>query len=168
MAESKIVKQESGLPDRNNIRSGIQNLEQEILSSNEAFVGDSKVCPLRHYFTDGIYTREIFIPAGTVLTGKIHKHEHPNFLMQGVVEVVTESGGRERLVGPSAMISPAGTKRALHAVTDLIWITVHSNPTNTQDLEKLEELIIATDYAEFEKFQNKQLPWYRKLLNLIK
>jgi len=50
------------------------------------------------------------------------------------------------------MMSPPGTKRALEAVTDLVWITVHHNPTNTQDLEELEKIVIADSYDDYEVF----------------
>jgi len=33
-----------------------------------------------------------------------------------------------------------------------VWTTVHLNPTNTQDLEELEEEIIAPTYEAYEKF----------------
>ena len=110
--------------------------------------------PLKHTFSDGIYVREIFIPAGSELTGKIHLHEHPNFLVQGVVRVATEFGV-ETLVAPVSIISKPGTKRALHAITDVRWITIHLNPTNTQDLEKLEKQIIAPSYEAYEKHKLK-------------
>lgn len=149
-----------------NIRNQIQNFESDLKKVKGVFVGDSDICPLKHSFSDGIYVREIFIPAKTVIVGKIHKHEHPNFLMSGEVDVVTEEGAA-RLKGPCSMISPAGTKRALHAITDLVWVTVHANPTNTQDMEKLEKIVIADSYEEYERFKNKKLPFYKKLLKLI-
>jgi len=36
--------------------------------------------PVTHYFSKGVYARELFIPADTVLTGKIHKYENLNIL----------------------------------------------------------------------------------------
>jgi hypothetical protein len=102
---------------------------------------------LTHRFAEGIYVREIRIPAGTVLTGKLHKHQHPNVLLHGEVLVVTEHGGREHLVAPLVMMSPPGTKRAVLALADTVWITIHANPDNTQDLAVLEDQIIAPDYA---------------------
>jgi hypothetical protein len=30
--------------------------------------------PLRHFIADGCYVREIFMPAGLDVTGRIHKH----------------------------------------------------------------------------------------------
>jgi hypothetical protein len=125
--------------------------EDRLSEQKGAYFGDSVNCPLTHKFTDGIYIREIHIPAGTYIVGKIHKHSHPNFLMSGIVDVVTELGC-ERLEGPLSMISPPGTKRALRSITDLVWITVHHNPTNTQDLAELEKIVIAESYDEYFKF----------------
>jgi len=33
---------------------------------------------------------------------------------------------------------------------------VYPNPTNTEDLEELEEMIIAKDYNEFEEYMNNK------------
>lgn len=138
---------------QNKLREEIMNFQDLVANQEGAFFGDTVNCPLKHSFADGIYVREIFIPAGTVIVGKIHKHEHPNFLMSGTVDVVTENKGPERLIGPLSMISPPGTKRVLHAITDLVWITCHVNKTNTQDLDELEKIVIAKDYKEYDKFR---------------
>gem|GEM_PF-1784384 len=132
------------------IRNKIQALEAAMASTPGFEKGDNPKCPLKHSFADGIYVREIFIPKGWLIVGKIHKHAHPNFLMSGEVSVVTEGGGIERIQGPKAMISPAATKRALYAHTDLVWITVHANPDNSKDLDELEDLIIAKSYEELQ------------------
>ena len=128
---------------------------QELDSENFMVYNDkecAQVCPLKHTFSDGSYVREITIPAGMFIVGKIHKHDHPNFLLKGKVTVVTEDG-IEELEGPLSIISKAGTKRALYAETELVWTTIHANPTNTEDLEELEENIIAPTYLEYEKFK---------------
>ena len=132
-------------------RDGIIGFENILKKHPGSFVGDSKNCPLKHSFSDGIYVREITIPAGMIIVGKIHKHEHPNFLLKGKVFVITEDGGQE-LTAPCSMISKAGTKRALYAITELVWTTIHHNPTNTQNLEELEKIIIASSYKNFDKF----------------
>ena len=134
-----------------NFQTMLQNVDDEdYIVVNDK--NSTKLCPLKHTFSDGIYVREIFIPAGMFIVGKIHKHDHPNFLLKGEVIVVTEDG-TEELVGPLSMISKAGTKRALYAKTDLIWTTVHANPTNTEDLKELEKEIIAPTYLDYEKFK---------------
>lgn len=106
-------------------------------------------CPLQHVYPPGLYLRTIFIPKGTVVVGKIHRHRHGNILSQGEVAVLTESGGLEQLRGPITGVSEPGTKRAVYALTDVVWTTIHLNPTNTQDLEQLEREIIAPTYQAY-------------------
>ena len=108
-------------------------------------------CPLQHSFIDGVYVRTIFIPAGTVIVGKIHKHSHANILSKGEVSVMTEDGGLQKLVGPLTMTSPAGCKRAVYAHTDTTWTTIHR--TDETDLEKIEDWVIAKTYEDYEQFK---------------
>lgn len=131
------------------IRDRISEFEDRLSKHPSAVFGDNEGCPLKHDFVDGIYVREIRIPAGTVLTGKIHRHAHPNFLVSGTAEVVTEHGGRETLAGPLWMISKAGTKRVVVAVTDLVWITVHRTDALTP--EEAESEIICPDFEEINR-----------------
>lgn len=105
--------------------------------------------PLQHVFAPGIYLRTIFIPAKSVVVGKIHRHRHGNVLSQGRVVMFTEAGGVERLEGPVTLVSEPGTKRAVYAETDTYWTTIHLNPSDTQDLKALERDIIADDYADY-------------------
>lgn len=128
------------------LRADILSFENEMRKVQGVELGDNEKCPLKHTFADGVYVREIFIPKGTLIVGKIHKHSHPNFLMKGEVSVVTESGGVERLKAPLSMISPAGTKRIVYAHEDTVWVTVHV--TEERELEKIEEVVIAKSYEE--------------------
>jgi len=132
----------------NDFRKKIFELEETMAKIPGATFGDSPEMPLKHSFSDGMYVREIFLPKGHILTGKIHKHSHPNFLMSGEVIVVTENGGREHLKGPLAMISEPGTKRAIVALEDTVWITVHLNLDNGKNLEKIEDYVIAKTYDD--------------------
>jgi len=127
------------------VRAQIGRMEAALRQHPDAVHGDSDQFPLTHSFAEGCYVRQIFLPKGAVLTGKIHKHAHPNFLMSGEVLVVTEHGGREHLTAPRAMISQPGTKRAIVALADTVWITVHV--TNATDLAKIEAEVIAPDYG---------------------
>ena len=132
-------------------RDKILAFQGEMAKLPGAFFGDSDNCPLTHKFAPGVYVREIFIPKGTCIVGKIHKHDHPNFLMSGEVLVITEYQGREHLKAPLSIISKAGTKRIVLALEDTVWITVHA--TNETDLEKIEEVVIAKSYEDFEQFK---------------
>ena len=85
----------------------------------------------------------------------------------GEVMVLTEIGGTEILKAPCSMISKPGKKRALYAITDLVWTTIHHNPTNTQDLKKLEKIVIAKDYKEYDRFILSEKGVVNKIKNKI-
>jgi hypothetical protein len=102
----------------------------------------------KHYFAPGIYTRELFIPEGTVLTGKIHRHEIMNVLVSGVIQVTTNDG-IELLEGPMIFNSKAGTKKAAFTRTDVIWLNIH--PTKLTDLEEIEREFIAPSFEALEQ-----------------
>jgi len=136
------------------VREFIGEVQDAMFKIPDRFEGDSELCPLKHSFADGIYVREIFIPKGVLVVGKIHKHEHPNFLMKGDVSVLTEQNGVERLKGPLSLISAPGTKRLVYAHEDAVWITAHL--TKERDLEKIEDHVIAKSYKEYLDF-DKQL-----------
>ena len=135
------------------VRTGIERVEQEIAMLPDSFIGDNECCPLAHTFAPGIYVREITIPAEMLVVGKIHRHAHPNFLMEGKVTVITEDGGQEYLEAPCHMISPAGTKRVVYTHTKAVWVTVHA--TESTDLEDIEKQVIAKDYDDEELNSNQ-------------
>lgn len=96
--------------------------------------------PLKHHFAPGLYIREIFMPASTVVIGMIHKTEHPNILVQGACYIVHEDGRREELRAPMTFISKAGVQKVLYIIEDMIWMTCHV--TTETDIEKLEGMLI--------------------------
>lgn len=98
--------------------------------------------PVTHHFADGVYGREMFIPAGTMLTGKIHRFATLNVLAQGEIEVTTPDGMR-RLKAPAVFVSPPGCKKVGYALTDVVWINVH--PTEETDLAKIEAHFIVPE-----------------------
>jgi len=112
-------------------------------------------CTLTHHFTPinekygcANYAREIFLPKGSVVIGKIHKHEHLNFIMKGKVSVATEFG-RKYFTAPCIFVSELGLKRAVYAEEDTIWVTVHMTAYNNEaDLDKIEDEVIAKTYEE--------------------
>ena len=104
--------------------------------------------PVIHHFSKGVYCREIHIPAGTLVVGKIHKTAHMNIISQGDISVRTQFG-TERYKSPYTFRSEVGTQRAVYAHTDTVWTTIH--PTELTDVDAIEDEIIAKDYAEIEK-----------------
>lgn len=104
-----------------------------------------------HYFSKGVYARELHIPAGTVLVGEIHKFRNLNILSCGRIQVSTEDGIIE-VEAPFTVVSPAGTKRIARALTDCVWTTIHG--TDETDLNSIEKTFIAKSEDEWLEFCN--------------
>ena len=103
-------------------------------------------CPVQHHFAPGAYGREMTIPAGLVVVGKIHKHAHINVISKGRVQVFTEQDGVLELAAPCTFVSSPGTKRVVHVLEETVWTTVHV--TDKTDLAEIEREVIATDFSE--------------------
>lgn len=110
--------------------------------------------PVTHHFAPGIYARELSIPAGYAIVGKIHKYPQLNILSKGEMSVLTEDGVK-RVAAPFHVVSPAGTKRVALAHTDCVWTTIHQ--THETDLEKIEAHFIAQNEAEYLAFERTKL-----------
>ena len=95
-----------------------------------------------HYFSDGMYCRELLIPAGTTLVGKVHKKEHLCILSQGEMTIVGD-GYRKTITAPCIFNSTPGAKRAGFAHSDSIFVTVHA--TKETDMALLEQELVEDD-----------------------
>jgi hypothetical protein len=109
---------------------------------------------LVHYHAPGVYARELFIPAGTLIIGKIHKHAHHNNISLGKIAVATEFDSYV-ITAPHSFVSLPGTKRVVYALEDTIWTTYHH--TDTADLAVIEESTIAATYDDFDQYVSDTL-----------
>lgn len=115
---------------------------------------DTDQTSLTHHFTPtdedygcSTYARELFMPKGMVIVGKLHKKAHLTFLMKGTMLVVSEDGGSKRLTGPMTFVSPAGVKRAFYIEEDSTLVCVHlTKETKEEDLDKVEDEVISPTY----------------------
>jgi len=111
---------------------------------------DGSFFPVKHTFAHGMYIREIFCPAGSMILSYIHKHSNPLFLLQGDITIIEESG-RRRVKAPCSVITPAGTQRIVFHHTDTIVSTVHLNLNNEKDINKIEKELYVRHYNELTK-----------------
>jgi len=103
-------------------------------------MGDLVELPVKHLFTPGLYVRQIFIPAGILLTSKIHRTTHPFEISQGAISVWSAETGTLFFRAPHLGVTTPGTRRILFAHEDTIWTTFH--PTDRTTPEEVEEEII--------------------------
>mgnify|MGYP003132011356 CR=1 FL=1 len=96
--------------------------------------------PVKHIFTPGLYVREIQAKAGTILTSKIHKYEHPFVLSKGKLRIYDSE--IIELEAPFTGVTPAGTRRLIKILEDVIWTTFHvTDKTTVEEVEK--DIILA-------------------------
>lgn len=128
------------LPTQNNITDLIKQLQQGVAAGLARPVS----MPTRHYFSQDIYVREIFMPAGSRVVGKVHATRHLNIILSGECTIWTVHG---RIDGKPGMIfeSMPGIQKALIMKTDVMYLTVHYNPDNLQDQDALEGKYIQSD-----------------------
>ena len=105
---------------------------------------------VKHYFANGVYARELHIPKGTVLTGRVHKFENLNILSKGDLSVLTEDGVK-RIQAPCTIVSPPGTKRVAIAHEDCVWTTILA--TAETDPEAIEAAFTTNDEQEYLAFR---------------
>lgn len=94
-------------------------------------------CPVKHHFLPGLYIREFHMPKDAYVASVIHNVEHPFFIVQGKVTVSTNDGDSITYEAPFSGITKPGTRRMLYSHEDVIWITVHQNPDNETDPDKI-------------------------------
>lgn len=111
--------------------------------------------PTESTFTPGLYCRKIFMPAGSFLTSKIHKTEHPYVVTQGVVDVWID-GDVETIRAPHFGITMPNTRRVLHVKEDTVWATYH--PTNKTTVEEVEDEIIIKRDAHLKLSGDEKVP----------
>ena len=105
----------------------------------------------KHSFADGIYIREMRMKQGQLGFSAIHKHSYGFFLLSGVLASSKEEGVEE-FIAPCYIVSPRGAKRVVYAIEDCVITTVHANPTNTQDLKKIEQINVVFSWQDYEEY----------------
>jgi len=129
----------------NKNRAVIGQAAQEMLDMVSSGELENQNCPVTHRFADNCYLREIFMPKGTLIIGKIHATQHFNVILKGDVTVLTATGV-ERLSAPYTFISEAGTQKVVAVHSDCIWQTLHV--TDSKDLDEIESQVIVEDHDD--------------------
>lgn len=136
----------------------IVELEQIQREGLEAGIFEPAEVELRHVFAPGVYVRQVVMPAGASIVGKIHATEHVVIVSKGRVLSYTEAEGQQEIVGPCTFVVAAGTKRALYVLEECTWSTVHpttlagvDGKATAADLAAIEDTFIAKTRAEFDE-----------------
>lgn len=96
--------------------------------------------PVRHLFLPGRYIREMDLPAGHLFIGRVHRKGHIMLLCEGVVHLITEHSFTV-YTGPDAVMSTPGYQTVCQIIRSSRVRTIHPNPGEERDTEKLEREI---------------------------
>lgn len=132
---------------RAEIRKEIQTMHDIVKALPEC--GSATDAPVRNFFAPGTYCREITMAEGAFIIGRIHRHAHTNILSRGRCAVLTEFGF-EILEAPCCFNSEPGTQRVVLVLDDCVWTTVHANPTNETDVDKLLAMLSTDKFSDIE------------------
>ena len=74
------------------LHTDFDSLEREMLEVEQVH------CPVKHHFGSGVYIREVFLPAGTLVLGHAHKEKHITIKAKCWFTMAARLAGLKRLV----------------------------------------------------------------------
>lgn len=120
-------------------------------------------CPVTHRFTPGLYIREIFMPAGVLITSAKHMTRHPFVISKGDVSVYVEGREVARYQAPFTGITEPGTRRLLYIHEDTIWTTFHVTD-KTDPIQIGQEILDETSNPLLSEVEIQQSAWRQAAL----
>lgn len=91
-----------------------------------------------HFFCDGIYMREFFLPSGMLAVGLVHRYESFFMIVVGEATITTADGSVRRVKAPFIAVTQPGGQRVVAAHEDTVFLTFHANPSNSRDIDEIE------------------------------
>ena len=115
--------------------------------------------PLKQHIEGGLYTRELFMPKGSLIVSMIHKQDHPSFLLKGKLSFIADNGTVKNIEAPCTVFTKAGTQRVFYTHEDVEWCCVYK--TDETIFEKAEADVYVNDYRELpiELINKNKLLW---------
>lgn len=97
-----------------------------------------------HHFSDGLYAKEMIIPAGYMVGSHAHAYSHLSLLAKGDVIIEVDGVARE-VSGPACIEIKAGCEHKVFAKTDAVWYCVHATEATCAD--DVDQVLIAEGKA---------------------
>ena len=113
----------------------LNELERIIENHPAAF----RELPTHHLFPKDLYVREVFMKKGDIILTRVHMVEHAFIVSCGVFLVWSDENGWEKVTAFHSGITKPGTRRLILILEDTIFTTVHPNPKNETDPDKIVE-----------------------------
>ena len=105
--------------------------------------------PVEHRFAPGLYMRILSIPAGILLTGKIHKYSCISILSKGKIATLVDDN-LVIVTAPHVQRSAPGLKRIGYALQDTVWMTLHE--TDETNIARIEADLVCDTEEQYQAF----------------
>ena len=116
------------------IINNIEDVERHMLSFPQV------ECPVRNFFSPGVYLREMTMPAGTFAIGQHHNFAHINIMVKGVIKKFNDDGTSTIMTAPQTFVGSPG-KKAWYVIEEVVWQNVYAT-NGVQDIEQLESYLL--------------------------
>lgn len=107
--------------------------------------------PLKQNIEGGLYTREIFMPKGSLVVSMIHKQNHPSFFLKGEMSVLLDSGEVKRIKAPMKVMTEIGTQRVAYIHEDTTWVCVYRTDATT--FQEAEADVYTNNYKDLPDYE---------------
>jgi hypothetical protein len=97
---------------------------------------------ITHHFSDGLYAKEAFVPAGTAIMKHTHNFSHLSILAKGKVAVM-KCDVIEIVDAPACINIEANVVHGIKAMSDCVWFCIHA--TDEKDPSKVDDVLIKGD-----------------------
>jgi len=136
--------------ERGLLWESIEDLHKELGKFDETVEHHTEAmqatCPVTHHLENGLYTREVFMPAGMLVVSFIHKQNHPSFFMSGEMSLLMDTGEVKRVKAPMVVHTEVGTQRVAYIHEDVTWTCVYR--TDAETVEEAEKEVYTMDFRE--------------------
>lgn len=102
--------------------------------------------PTKHNLENGLYTREVLMPKGSLVVSFIHKQNHPSFFLKGEMSILDDKGNIKRIKAPMSINTEVGTQRVAYMHEDCTWACVYR--TDAKNIEEAERDVYTENYLE--------------------
>ncbi len=103
---------------------------------------------ITHDFSDQLYMRKMIMKKNSFVISVYHHTDHFWFLLKGKIRVNT-NGEIIDHIAPCYEKSTKGAKRLITCVEDCVFVNIHKNPSNTNDLKQIEKDLYSFTLEEY-------------------
>ena len=134
-------------PSKEEIENFILNFEKFALSLPQLDI------PIKEYFSNGVYGREMSVPKGAIIAGKMYKDKNLNILSKGKI-ILLSSMGKQEVEAPFAQVFDSG-KKMFFAKEDFVWTTIFG--TDKTNFEDIEDEFLVKEISQIEAIEEGEL-----------